>query len=469
MDHTGQRGNRNMGTTEQLAEFAAGVRYQDIPRAVLANAELAIMDSVATVYAGLGETSVALVTRAALREGAAGPATVIGSARKTSASAAALANGAAAHALDYDSISLTVSGFVASPVLFALLALAEAESAPVSGRRLLQAFVAGWETEAAIARGLGVHHYAKGWHSTATLGHFGAAAAASRLLDLDVAATRSALGIAASEASGLRTMIGNMTNPFHVGKAARNGVFAAQLARDGFTAEAGVIEHASGFAVAFNGTGGFDLARMTDALGTRWDLVDPGLVIKVYPCCGLVHSAIDAALDLRAELAINADDIGQVEVAVHALVPPTMKFHSPATGYEAKFSTEFCIATALLEGAVRLEHFTDARTRDGAMTALMPRVRMVVHPDLRDASTFLEKEFSEVTIGLKDGRSLRRRVNRIANRGSRGRPADIALIRAKAADCIAASGRAAQAAQALALLEQLPRIADIREIMAHLS
>lgn len=458
-----------MNTTERLAEFSARLSYDRIPENVRANACLAIMDSIATVFAGLEERSVALLREAAIREAASGPATVIGTGTKTSATAAALANGAAAHALDYDSISLTVSGFIASPVLFALLALAETERPAVSGRALVEAFVAGWETEAAIARGLGVHHYAKGWHSTATLGHFGAAAAACRLIGLDVDATRSALGIAASEASGLRTMIGNMTNPFHVGKAARNGLFAARLAAAGFRADPGVIEHPRGFAVAFNGQGGFDLTRMTECLGERWDLIDPGLVIKVYPCCGLIHSAIDAALDLKAESGIDATAIEHVDVAVHALVPPTMKFHSPETGYEAKFSTEFCIATALAEGSVRLEHFSDARTRDPGVTDMMRRVRMSVHPELTDHSTFLEKEFSEVTVRLKEGRSLRRRVNRIDNRGSRGRPADLALIRAKAEDCIAAHAHKQRVHEAFGLLEQLPQIDDIRKIMVHLS
>lgn len=458
-----------MSTTGTLARFSCAASFDAMPHDVLANAQLAIMDSIATLYAGLQEPSVLLLRDAALREGAAGPATVIGTGKTSSATAAALANGAAAHALDFDSISLTVSGFVSSPVLFALLALVECEPAPVSGRRLVQAFVAGWETEAAIARGLGVFHYAKGWHSTATLGHFGAAAAACRLLELDVDATRSALGVVASEASGLRTMIGNMSNPFHVGKAARNGVFAAQLARAGFRAEPGVIEHASGFAMAFNGKDGFDLERMTADLGRRWDLVDPGLVIKVYPCCGLIHSAIDATLGLKSDHAINPDAVLRVDVAVHALVPPTMKFHAPATGYEAKFSTGFCIASALLEGSVRLDHFADARTRDPRMTQLMRRIHMVVHPDLLDAATFLEQEFSEVTITLKDGRSFMRRVNRIANRGSRGRPADGELIRAKAADCVARSDRAESASRALGLLENLPDIVDLRDIMVHLA
>lgn len=452
-----------MGTTAELADFAASLDFADIPARVRQNATLAIIDSIGTVFAGLEEDSVQLVRRAALGEAGDGATTVIGKGRSVTAGAAALANASAAHALDFDSISLTVSGFVASPVLFAILAVAEGSGRPIAGARLLEAFVAGWEIEAAIARGLGVDHYSRGWHSTATLGHFGAAVAASRLLGLDTDGMRSAIGVAASEASGLRTMIGNMTNPFHVGKAARNGVMAALLAADGFKAEPDVIEHPYGVAVAFNGKGNFDLALMTDGLGKAWDLADPGLVIKIYPCCGLIHSAIDAVLLLREE-GVTASDVASITVAMHALVPPTMKFDRPVTGYEAKFSTPFCIATALAEGAVRLEHFSTERTADPAMLDLMGRVEMVVHPDLVDPSTFLTKEFSEVTVTLRDGSTLIRRVNRLENKGSRGNPADLALISAKFEDCVGAHPGRERARQALAMLADLEALDDVRKV-----
>jgi len=457
-----------MKVTAALAEFSAGLGAHSIPRPVLDNALLAISDSIGTVFAGLDQTSVRLIREAAMREGAAGPATVMGTGMTSSATAAALANGSAAHALDYDNISLTVSGFIGSPTLFALLALAEASDQPIGGTQLLEAYVAGWEAAAAIARGLGVLHYSKGWHATATIGHFGAAIGGARLLGLDPDRTRSAIGIAASEASGLRTMIGNMTNPFHVGKAARNGVLAAQLAAAGFEAERDVIEHPFGVAVAFNGRDGFDLSAMTQGLGERWDLVDPGLVVKVYPCCGLIHSSIDAVLDLRQTLSIEPGDVAEVEVAVHALVPPTMKFDRPATGYEAKFSTPFCIASALRHGAVRLEHFSDVHTRDRDIQDLMGRVTMVVHPDLMESSTFLEREFSEVRITLRDGSAHSRRVARISNRGSRGRPADRALIRDKIEDCIAGQPNAERLRVGFDMLERLETVDDVREIMVYL-
>ncbi len=454
-----------MSTTTDLAHFAAGLRFDRIPEAVRERAVLAIIDSIGTVFAGLNEESVRLVRELSMHEGGTGRSTVIGMGRNASAWSAALPNGAAAHALDYDSISLSVSGFIASPTLFSILALAERTGVPVNGRLLIEAFVAGWEVEAAIARGLGVLHYSKGWHSTATLGHFGAAVGCARLLNLDADGIRSALGVAASEASGLRTMIGNMTNPFHVGKAARNGVTAALLASEGFLAEPNVIEHPYGVAVAFNGKGGFDLEAMSKGLGSQWDLVDPGLVVKVYPCCGLVHSAIDAMLILREKHALTPEDVERIEVAVHALVPPTMKFDRPKTGYEAKFSTPFCVSTALTEGAVKLEHFTDERVRDPLLLDLMPRLSMSVHPDLTDPSSFLEKEFSEVRVTTRDGRQLEQRVDRIANRGSRGNPVDLALISAKFEDCVRGHPRQDAALRARDLLSNLERLDDIGQAM----
>lgn len=458
-----------MSLTTELAAFAASLSHDEVPVDVRDRATVAIVDALGTVYAGLEEPSVQHIRAYALSEAGAGRASLIGLGRQVSPAAAALCNAAAAHALDFDNISLTVSGFVASPALFALLAVAETLDRPVSGREVLQAFVAGWEVEAAIAAGLGVDHYARGWHSTATLGHFGAAVAASRLLALEARQMRHAIGIAASEASGLRTMIGNMTNPFHVGKAARNGVTAAILASRGFVAEPDVIEHSHGFAVAFNGRGNFDLQAMARHVGHAWDLVDPGLVVKMYPCCGLIHSGIDAALALRdghgGATPVDPAAIAEVTVQVHALVPPTMKFDRPASGYEAKFSTPFCIATAFQEGAVRLEHFSDERTRDPRVLALMSRVRTEVHPELTQADTFLQREFTQLQVRLHDGSTRVHRVHRMDNQGSRGNPVDRRQIAGKFAQCLGLHPRREGVLEALPMLADLQTVEDVREIM----
>lgn len=451
--------------TRQLAEFAVNTRYQEIPSAVPAQAKLAIADAMGTVLAGLNERPVVLLREMTAAEFRAGPASVFGCDLRLTPAGAALANAASAHALDYDSISLTVSGFVASPVLFALLAVAEEEGG-VSGEKLLESFVIGWEVEAAIARGLGVDHYARGWHSTSTLAHFGAAVAVGRLLELDVTRMRHAIGIAASEASGLRTMIGNMVNPFHVGKAARNGIVAARLAQRGFTAHVSVLETERGFCNAFNGPGNYDLDAMLDGPGRPYDLVEPGLVIKVYPCCGLIHSALDGVLDLMRQHSLDAAQVSRVRIAVHELVPPTMCFDRPQTGYQAKFSAPFCIATALREGAVRLAHFTDERVRDPRMQQLMARVGMAVHPELRGYQTFLQTEFTDVSLELARGGSVECRVWRTNNRGSRGRPVTLEQLREKFRDCTAAYRDAAMAARAFEMLAGLEAVSDVREVTA---
>lgn len=461
-----------MSPTAELARFASGLIYDEVPAEVLDRATVAVIDALGTVYAGLEEPSVRHIRDFALGEAGPGRASLVGLGRQVSPAAAALCNASAAHALDFDNISLVVSGFVATPALFALLAVGETLGRPVGGREVLQAFVAGWEVEAAIAAGLGVDHYARGWHSTATLGHFGAAVAAGRMLGLEPRQMQHAMGIAASEASGLRTMIGNMTNPFHVGKAARNGVTAAMLASRGFLAEPGVIEHSHGLAVAFNGKGNFDLEAMTAHVGRCWDLVDPGLVVKMYPCCGLIHSGIDAALALREGRGdvepVDPASIAEIVVQVHALVPPTMKFDRPATGYEAKFSTPFCIATAIQEGAVRLEHFSDERTRDPRVLALMSRVRTEVHPDLTQADTFLQREFTQIQMRLHDGRTRVHRVDRMDNQGSRGNPVDRQQIAGKFAQCLGLHPRRERVLSALPLLDNLQAVEDVREIMERL-
>lgn len=451
--------------TRRLAQFAVDTRYENIPADVVAKAKLAIADSLGTVLAGTGERSVVILREWAAHEAGAGKATVLGSDMTMPASYAAFVNCAASHALDYDNISLVVSGFVSTPVLFSLLAVAEEEGG-VSGRALLEAFVAGSEAEAGIARGLGVAHYAEGWHSTATLAHFGAAIAVGRLLGLDVDAMRCAIGIAASEASGLRDMVGNMLKAFHIGKAARNGINAVRLTQRGFTGHPSALEIDWGFCNAFNGKGKYDLAAIVDHLGKPYDLVDPGLVIKVHPCCGLIHSALDGVIDLVNEHDVRPEQVEHARISVHELVPPTMANEDPRTGYEGKFSTAFCVATALMERSVRLAHFTDERVVDPRIREVMGRVEMVVHPEMRGYDTFLQKEFSEVRLELTDGRVLERRVMRMNNRGSKGRPLDFAGLRPKFVDCTSGHRNAQKALQAFELLAKLETVADVREITA---
>ncbi|HET7883286.1 MAG TPA: MmgE/PrpD family protein, partial [Acetobacteraceae bacterium] len=242
-----------MTIAEILAERIASVRFEALPEEAVHWARVAILDTVGCTLAGASEPCARIVAGVTA---APGPSLLFGTDRRTAPLDAALINGTASHALDYDDCSDTLGGHPSAPVLPALFALADTRA--VDGRAFIAAYVTGWEIETRIARGVNFYHYEKGWHPTATLGVFGATAACCQLLGLAPAVTATALGLAASFASGVKANFGTMTKPLHVGHCSRNGLFAALLAADGFTANAGALEHPQGFLHVFNGAGNFD-------------------------------------------------------------------------------------------------------------------------------------------------------------------------------------------------------------------
>ena len=426
-----------MNITRALCEFVA--ETNSIPKLVRERALLTILDVYATAVAGAAEPAAAVFRDALLPMAGRGRARVVGrpELRVDPASAAAI-NGAAAHCLDYDSISHEVSGFVAGQMACALSALVDDEEPRRSGREVLTAFSLGWEAAAAVARGVNTLHYSKGWHPTSTLGLLAATFAVCRLEHFDAHQTATAISVAVSEASGVKTMIGNLLNPWHAGKAARNAVVACRLVAAGFGGHPAALEADQGFLNLFNGVGGWDGERITGSLGRPWDLERPGPVFKVYPCCGLIHSGIDAVLGLN----LNPAEVQRIEVRVHEFVPRVMHVDQPADGYAAKFSIPYCIALAVTTGRVNLDSFAAV---DPAVVEFGRRVRTTVHPELHGGATFLEKEFTEVVVETAGGR-LVKRVDRIANRGTGEHFAE-AELRAKFTDCLTHGGAEAAADQ----------------------
>lgn len=439
--------------TYALATFASETPADAIPPEVRQRALLTIADTLATAAAGIPDLSTAVLRSGLLPSAGKGASRVVGTRLRIDPMTAALLNAACAHALDFDAISFAVSGFVGSATLAALAALAEGANgddqpggkpdgnagsgpiAPVSGRDVVTAYCLGWEAAAAVGRGVNPSHYAKGWHPTATLSHVAATAAAARLLGLNPERTASALSIAVSEASGVKTMIGNMLNPFHVGKAARNGIVGARLAQAGFDGNPAAFEAPQGFLNLFNGPGTYDPGAIVDHLGSRWDLADPGPVMKIYPCCGLMHSGLDAVLGLRQEHNLSAEDVESVTVRVHEYVPTVMHVTEPSTGYQAKFSVPYCTAAAVMDGRCDLATFDQVHPD---VAKWSERVSVEVHPDLRGGSTFFGEEFTEVVLETRTG-TLVRRVPRMENRGTGAnvRPDELA---AKLADCFRHGG-----------------------------
>ena len=373
---------------------------------------------------------------------------------RTSPLDAALVNGVASHALDYDDVSGAMGGHPSAVLIPLMIALGEMLGS--SGRDLVLAYVTGFETECRIARGVHFHHYDKGWHPTATLGIFGTVAAAARLLRFSQDQTAMALGLAASLASGLKANFGTMTKPLHVGHSARNGLFAALMVRQGFTANPGTLEANQGFLHVFNGPGNYDTDRILSGWYAPLEIEggEPGL--KPYPCCGSTHASIDRMIHLARTHDLKPADVAGIEIMPHRRRLPHTDNPDPRTPLAAKFSIQYVVARALADRAVRLEHFEGQAHADPAIRALMARTQARPHPDMPDDTPL--QWGAEVAVTTRDGRRLASRVEDFERRGPGGAPMSREQLWEKFADC---AGRSLPHANIAPLFDRLCYIETI--------
>ena len=280
-----------------------------------------------------------------------------------------------AHALDYDDITHITKTHPTAVLLPAALAVAEETGA--TGRDLLLGYMAGFEVACAVGESLSEAYYDDlGWHPTGPLGAIGAAAAASRIMALDSERTAMAISLAASQASGLRQNFGTMTKPFHAGDAARAGVVSARLVREGFTASDDALEGRFGFIRAFSGGRDFNAEQVVKNLQSKCYLVESGIEIKKYPCCGSAHLALDATFNLLSQGVIDPESVDKIEVMVD-FDPPRSLIHSrPMSSLEGKFSMQYCLAAALLDLRVGLQSFSDEQVLRSQAQSLIPRIDM---------------------------------------------------------------------------------------------
>jgi 2-methylcitrate dehydratase PrpD len=414
--------------TEAVAQFAVSDYLADAPQELFDRATRAFIDTLGVAIAARREECFTIL--ASTLGTTAGGASVVPTRGRASAAEAALLNGTAGHALDYDDVADEVKGHPSVVLVSALLALAEARGN--SGRDLLEAYVVGFEAACAIARALPVErHYRRGWHATATVGILGAVAGAGRLLGLDQARVQNALGIAASMASGSRQNFGTMTKPLHAGLVARDAVLAAELAAAGFTADPHQLEGPLGYFAQF----GVD-ARPSDvpaALQEPRVLLDHGLNVKKYPCCYGTHRMADAALTLR-ESGLRAEDVRSIAIDVEPDGLGAIIHHQPRTGLQGKFSGEYVVAACLLDGAVRLSTFTDAAVNRAEAQSLLQRVsiREAAQPPFGQPG--YEHAYATLEVSLADGTVVRERCD--VPRGAAGRPLTDAELEAKFRDCL---------------------------------
>ena len=435
---------------DRFADFVVNAQIPDAARTV---AGTAYFDTIGVMLAGTLEPCARAVRDVARAEGGAPRCRIIGTSDVTSASWAALANGTAAHALDYDDMCFVSLAHPSAPLVAA--ALAAGELARSSGRALLDAWVVGFEIEGVLGRAMNPRHYTQGWHCTSTLGTIGAAAAVARLLGLSRDQTAHCLAIAASEASGLKENFGTDTKPLHAGLAARNGVLAALLAKSGITASSRAIEGPQGFLKAM-GSERAELGEELRALGERWETLETGVTVKLYPSCAATHPAIDAILDLRREHEFTADDVESIAIGVDGVTPTILTYPQPVTGLEGKFSMHHCVAAAVVLGKVGLETFEDEFGRDARVAEIRERVGMTVDAGLRADAPALTQ--SRVTVRLRGGRVLSAYAD-----GARGYPTRPATEEELAEKFRACAGRVMDAAKVEAAIGMLKLLEQVDE------
>ena len=432
------------GLTARLARMVAA---DDVPMSDAWRdlGERAFVDTVGVLLAGRKEPAVVALAETVLAEESGGPSRSVAVGNRMPARSAALIDATSAHALDYDDVDDALIAHPSTVLVPAVLALGEASGS--SGEELLVAFRRGLEAARAVARAVGIEgHYQAGWHSTGTIGTLGAAAAAARLLRLPPGAAQHCLGMAASMAGGSRQNFGTMTKPLHAGLAAERGILAAQLAGRGFTADPDQLEGPMGFLALYGDAGGqaggpgdrFGAAGPLPADSADDDHDPPGLNVKLHPCCYATHTTIDAALELRPSL-LRVEHVTDIEVVVRPGGLAPLIHHRPADGLQAKFSLEYAVAAARLDGDVTLASFDDARARRADVQDLLRRVAVRAADTPPAGPPAWSSAFpAVVTVRLVDGTSTTVRVDTPAGHASR--PVSERQLRAKFADCLTSAG-----------------------------
>ncbi|WP_256094636.1 MmgE/PrpD family protein [Paraburkholderia nodosa] len=392
-----------------MADRVASATPFDDAEAIAA-ARRGVLDYLAAAFAGAADTGYHKLFEV-IAPASRGEAAAIGLAQEVSALDAALLNGYAGHALDYDDVHSSVRGHPSAVLLPALFALAQTRRS--SARELLAAYVVGVETMARLGLALGSRHYEQGFHNTATLGTLGAAAAAAHMLGLSKAGVENALGLAATQSSGLRLQFGSEAKPLHAGQAARAGLLAAQLAAAGLQGAPGALDGPTGFFSVFGG-GAAQPARVLEAWGTPWQIVSPGLYFKPWPCCTATHHALDAAFRLRDTYNLNAANIERITVTFPPGGDTPLASVLPETGLEARFSVEYALAAALIDGAAGVETFADEPVRQDVI-ALAARVVRRHDETAPRASTDPATRFSTVDITLMDGKAVSHTTRRLVS------------------------------------------------------
>jgi 2-methylcitrate dehydratase PrpD len=450
--------------TSALGRFVSQLQIGSLAARDVATLKLAVMDCLAAAIAGAHEQ----VTDVSLRMlgtygGKDARATILGHSMRAPVLDAAFVNGAMAHACDFDDVSEPMCGHPTAPSLPAILAAAELRSS--AGHEVLVALAAAIEVMTKLGRAAGHELYRSGWHATATLGVFGAAAGAARILGLDAERTATAIAIAASRAAGIRANIGTTVKPLHCGFAARDGLEAALLASAGATASPRALDGPTGFLNTFAPR--YDrLVDVAGMLGRPFDTQEPGIVFKKYPSCWDTHSGIEAILSLRQAHDLKPEQVRSIRCFVAPGMGADLVYSEPKTPIQGKFSMQFCAAVALARGRVSLDEFTQNTLDDPAIRHLILNSTLEFDQELASADSKSFCAAARVEIELHDGRVVSETVKYM--RGHPRNPMSVPEFEEKMFDSAESVLSPAQIRRLSKMLSQFDQLADVRELMSAL-
>ncbi len=459
--------------TAAVIEFVTQSNLDRFSREAVSLAKQCIVDGLGVILAGSTAHGTAIVREYARAGNEVAESTVLGAGGfSCRAASAALVNGTAGHALDFDDTQLSSSpdrifGLLTHPTIPPLAAsLALGERLGVSGRQFLEAYLIGFEVECKMAEAIDPSHYRNGFHSSGTFGTFGAMVSAAKLLGLDADALANALAIASSMSSGIRLNFGTMTKPLHVGRAAQNGVMAAELALRGHTGGSDALESPWGFFRVFTMGAGFDPSRLVGVLGDPPSIVSPGVSLKPYPCGSLGHPSMDAMLKLVETHDVKPEQVRSIRFRAGSNILNPLRYPTAHSELEAKFCPAFMMSSLVLRRKAGIHEFTDEFVRSAPVQEMMKKVATV-----RDAAIEargFDKMRSIIEVDLADGRTLVEEADE-RYRGGPEKPFTREQLHGKFTDCASLVLRPDAIAETLARLESLEQARDIRDVIGVLT
>ena len=455
--------------TQEIASYIETMTFDSVPMDVLNELRRCVADGLGVIISGVPAECSRIIHRYIADQHTQPRTSILGTTLKSTPSFSALANGVAGHAEDYDDTQISSSpnrvyGLLTHPTVPALSAgLAMAEECGASGRDFITALCTGIEVECKIAEAILPTHYLQGFHSTGTIGIFGATATAEKLEGLPAETIQHALGIAASKSGGIRANFGTMTKPYHAGAAAENGIIATRLAKLGYKADPNALDGKWGFLQVT--AGGVDYDRIVGKLGLPYTLRWPGVSVKPYPCGSLAHPTMDALLDLLVKHDIKSKDIEEIRVGAGRNILDPLRYQNPQSGLEAKFSLRYCLAALALYRRAGVREFKDDVVQRQEVREMMARVDTYHNLEIEAQGT--DRIRSVLDIRLRDGRLIHQEAS--TSRGTPERPMSWSEIEEKFYDCLQETLPRTNGDDAIGLINQLETLPNLTDLIKALT